>query len=307
MFSLFFFLICQFFRQKGEFVAHISEDKSRRKCGGGAGDGSEQRGNGAEERVRKWFFFLKSCQAMSSQRKERDKRRGEECRGVKSVYLPKESDSRLPANNPSRLPHSSPWLPRLFHSIPLPRSLLPRACFQRRPCQFTVTLHHLFSLFLIFLFHLPAFPLSIKHTWTSSGPPPPLSLFSFLWNIRSCFLPPLSQHFILTFQNWGTLSRSLSLSPVKHVSIVHMLFGCVCVCLCVCVCVTAIIQSCAQVLHFMKYCDALRRRSESHHSYCLHAVVNSDNNRSACVCFCVCVCLRVDTLFGDCWCVDKDK
>lgn len=48
----------------------------------------------------KVIFSLKGCQAMSSQRKRRDKRRGEECGGVKSVYLPEESDSRLPANNP---------------------------------------------------------------------------------------------------------------------------------------------------------------------------------------------------------------
>lgn len=107
-------------------------------------------------------------------------RREEECGGVRSVYLPKESDSRLPANNPFLLLHFSESFCVLFCLLPyFSPSLSPRACFQKRPCQFTVTLHHLFSLFLIFLFHLPAFPFSIKYTWAFAGRPVFLSFLSF--------------------------------------------------------------------------------------------------------------------------------
>lgn len=176
----------------------------------------EQRGRESQK-----VIFFEGLSGHVESEKRRDKRREEECGGVKSVYLPKESDSRLPANNPFWLLHFSESLCLLFClSLYFSLFLFPRACFQKRPCQFTVTLHHLFSLSLIFLFHLLAFPFSIKYTWVFAGLPVFLSFLS-LSNILSCFLPPLSRHFILTFQNQGTLS----LSPGKNVSIVHMMLG----------------------------------------------------------------------------------
>lgn len=85
---------------------YLRGEKTQKKLSGGVRDGTEQQGT-ERERKSESDFFLKGCQAMSSQRKERDKRREEECGGVKSVYLPKESDSRLPANNPFWLLHFS--------------------------------------------------------------------------------------------------------------------------------------------------------------------------------------------------------
>lgn len=185
------------------------------------------------ERVRKWFFF-EGLSGHVEWEKRRDMRREEECGGVRSVYLPKESDSRLPANNPFLLLHFSESFCVLFCLSPyFSPSLSPRACFQKRPCQFTVTLHHLFSLFLIFLFHLPAFPFSIKYTWAFAGRPVFLSFLS-LSNILWCFLPPLSQHFILTFQNQGALSlQEKCLNCTHDVGLIHVL-DCVCVCLLPC-------------------------------------------------------------------------
>lgn len=86
------------FCRKGEFVAHIWEEK-REKGKKNTAEEGEIVENREGERVGKWFFFEGLSGRVESE-KRRDKRREEECGGVKSVYLPKESDSRLPANNP---------------------------------------------------------------------------------------------------------------------------------------------------------------------------------------------------------------
>lgn len=223
--------ICRLFCRKGEFVAHIWEKKSRgKKLSGGVRDGTEQQGTKTGERESGRDFFFEGLSGHVEWEKRRDMRREEECGGVRSVYLPKESDSRLPANNPFLLLHFFESFCVLFCLSPyFSPSLSPRACFQKRPCQFTVTLHHLFSLFLIFLFHLPAFPFSIKYTWAFAGRPVFLSFLS-LSNILWCFLPPLSQHFILTFQNQGALSlQEKCLNCTHDVGLIHVL-DCVCVC-----------------------------------------------------------------------------
>lgn len=65
-------------------------------------------GNREGVRVTKqFFFFFEGLSGRVESKKRRDTRREEECGGVKSVYLPKESDSRLPANNPLWLLHFS--------------------------------------------------------------------------------------------------------------------------------------------------------------------------------------------------------
>lgn len=193
-----------------------------------------------ERESQEGIFFFEGLSGHVEWEKRRDMKREEECGGVRSVYLPKESDSRLPANNPFLLLHFSESFCVLFCLSPyFSPSLSPRACFQKRPCQFTVTLHHLFSLFLIFLFHLPAFPFSIKYTWAFAGRPVFLSFLS-LSNILWCFLPPLSQHFILTFQNQGALSlQEKCLNCTHDVGLIHVLD-----CVCVCVCYPAFIEEC---------------------------------------------------------------
>ncbi len=65
----------------------------------------EQRGKESQKVI---FFFFEGLSGRVESKKRRDKRREEECGGVKSVYLSKESDSRLPANNPFMLLHFSP-------------------------------------------------------------------------------------------------------------------------------------------------------------------------------------------------------
>lgn len=206
------------------------ESGKKKKLSGGVRDGTEQQGTKTGERESESDFFFEGLSGHVEWEKRRDMRREEECGGVRSVYLPKESDSRLPANNPFLLLHFSESFCVLFClSLYFSPSLSPRACFQKRPCQFTVTLHHLFSLFLIFLFHLPAFPFSIKYTWAFAGRPVFLSFLS-LSNILWCFLPPLSQHFILTFQNQGALSlQEKCLNCTHDVGLIHGL-ECVCVC-----------------------------------------------------------------------------
>lgn len=104
------FLSCAtlFFFARRASLSLLSERRQKKRgensCGG-ARDGTEQQGSERKRQSESDFFqflfiFLKSSQAMLSQRKERDKRREDECGGVKSVYPPDESDSRLPANNP---------------------------------------------------------------------------------------------------------------------------------------------------------------------------------------------------------------
>lgn len=63
----------------------------------------EQRGS----ENHKVIFFFEGLSGRVESKKRGDKRREEECGGVKSVYLPKENDSRLPANNPFQLLHFS--------------------------------------------------------------------------------------------------------------------------------------------------------------------------------------------------------
>lgn len=65
----------------------------------------EQRGSESHKAI--FFFFFEGLSGRVESKKRRDTRREEECGGVKSVYLPKESDSRLPANNPLWLLHFS--------------------------------------------------------------------------------------------------------------------------------------------------------------------------------------------------------
>lgn len=157
----------------------------------------EQRGRESQKAI----FFFEGLSGRVESEKRRDKRREEECGGVKSVYLSKESDSRLPANNPFLLLHFSPTpqpLP-LILSFTLFPSLSPRACFQKRPCQFTVTLHHLFSL-SSFSFFISLHFLSQSNIHGLLQASLSFALLS-LSNILSCFLPTLSRHFILTFQN----------------------------------------------------------------------------------------------------------
>lgn len=74
---LFLLLICRFFSffflAGRASLSHISEKKKKKikKCRGGVGDGTEQRGTEKErESENDFFFFLKGCQAVSSQRKE---------------------------------------------------------------------------------------------------------------------------------------------------------------------------------------------------------------------------------------------
>lgn len=96
-FSLFFFLYAAFLPEGQVCHTYLRQEREKKTQ-----RSMEQRGRESQK-----VIFLKGCQAVSSQRKERDKRREEECVGVKSVYLPKESDSRLPANNPFWLQHFS--------------------------------------------------------------------------------------------------------------------------------------------------------------------------------------------------------
>lgn len=62
----------------------------------------EQRGSESHK-----VNFFEGLSGYVESKKRRDKEREEECGGVKSVYLPQESDSRLPANNPFWLLHFS--------------------------------------------------------------------------------------------------------------------------------------------------------------------------------------------------------
>lgn len=68
-------------------------------------------GGGWSKQKRREFesdFFFEGLSGRVESEKRRDERGEEECGGVKSVYLPKESDSRLPANNPFWLLHFFP-------------------------------------------------------------------------------------------------------------------------------------------------------------------------------------------------------
>lgn len=68
----FLLLICRFFCRKGEFVAHIWEEKREKKkkrCGGGR-DGTEQQGTETERESESDFFFWRVVRPCQSQRKE---------------------------------------------------------------------------------------------------------------------------------------------------------------------------------------------------------------------------------------------
>lgn len=150
---LFFLYTASFFFFLPEGLVSLGGEK-RKKQTAEEGEIVQNSVGQRTRRSQKVISFLKGCQAMSEAEKRRDKSRKEECGGVKSVYLPKESDSCLPANNPFLVLHIPPTPKPLLHilSFTLFPSFSPGACLQKRPCQFTVTLHHLFSLFLIFLF-----------------------------------------------------------------------------------------------------------------------------------------------------------
>lgn len=103
-----FLLIFRFFAWRAS-LSLISEGKEEKeKCRGGVRDCTEQQGTEREwESQSNFFFFFEGLSGRVESKKRRDTRREEECGGVKSVYLPKESDSRLPANNPLWLLHFS--------------------------------------------------------------------------------------------------------------------------------------------------------------------------------------------------------
>lgn len=242
----------------------------------------DQRGRESQK-----VIFFEGLSGRVKSEKRRDKRREEEYEGVKSVYLPKESDSRLPANNPFWLLHFFPTpypLPLIlsFTLFPsLPPSLSPRACFQKRPRQFTVTLHHLFSLFLIFPFSSACISF-LNQIYMGFCRPPSLSL-SFKHSLM------FSSTTVTAF--YLDISKARSFLSKKNVSIVHMvldLFMCLSVCVCVIPCLYS--RMCVGLsISCGKYSDAFRRCSESHHSYYLHAVVNFNNHLCVYVCICVCV------------------
>lgn len=143
----FFFLCAIFLPEAWVCRTFVRGEKTEGKHNRGVWDGTEQQGT-EEERVRKWFF-LKGCQAVSSQRKEgtRGERKNVE---VSNLFFPLKKVTvvyQLKIHCCTSLQLPSLCLSPSFPHSPLP----PRACFQKRPCQFTVTL---FSLFLIFPFFI---------------------------------------------------------------------------------------------------------------------------------------------------------
>lgn len=153
----------------------ISERERReKKCRGGVRDGTEQRGT-EREREPQSNFFLKGCQAVSSQRKEgtRAERKNVE---VSNLFIsPKKMTVVYQLTIHSSF-CTSPRLPSLCllfclsHCFPPPPSVLSNAAL---PIYCNSPSSFLF--FLIFLFHLAAFPLPIKLSQTSLPFPPFLS------------------------------------------------------------------------------------------------------------------------------------
>lgn len=105
---LFFFLYAAFLPEGRVCRTYLRREKRKEK---NAVEEWEMVQNSREQRGResqKAIFFFEGLSGRVESEKRRDKRREEECGGVKSVYLSKESDSRLPANNPFLLLHFSP-------------------------------------------------------------------------------------------------------------------------------------------------------------------------------------------------------
>lgn len=91
----------------------------------------------------------------------------------------------------------------LFHAF----SIFLRACLQKLPWQFTVTLHH-FPFFSshIFFIHLLTFPFSIKYTWAFAPPLLSFSLFFLFQTLSHVFL-----HYSHVILSWHFRTEALCL------------------------------------------------------------------------------------------------
>lgn len=189
-------LMCCFFFARSKSLMHFTE-RGRGKKGNVKND-REQQGTD----LQKCFFFpffssfwrvVRPCQAKENRGQEEKKKRAE----VSNLFIsPKKVTIVYQLTIHFGCSTSVLGLLPLIVSFTLFLSLpsYSRTCFQKRPCQFAVTLVHLFLSFPHFPFRLPAFSFYIKCTWAffSRTPPththtPSFSLFSLFQTLSHVF------------------------------------------------------------------------------------------------------------------------
>lgn len=284
--------ICRLFCRKGEFVAHIWEKKSRgKKLSGGVRDGTEQQGTKTGERESGRDFFLKGCQAMSSERKDgtwRERKNAE----VSDLFisLKKVTVVYQLTIHSCYCTSLSPFVCySVFHPIFLPLSPLERAFRTALPiyCNSPSS-----------FFPFPHFPFSspcisfLNQIYMGFCRTPCLSLFSLSFKHSLMFSSTTVTAFYLDISK-----PRRSLSPGKMSQLYTWCWAHSCARLCVCVCLLPCLywRMCVgHLFHEVFWCPeaSLRRTPFISSALCCQLLTTVILLSRECLHFYICVCLH---------------